>query len=76
MTQKQIAFRERLKQMDAARKKLAEARRLYRNRRFAELHREYYRTKHGIPLDAPVLTPAERAANARKARLEKRKIQP
>lgn len=73
MTQKQIAAIERRKQMDAAYKKLAEAKRLHRNRRAATLHREYYRMKHGILIDAPVLTPAESTAIARKARLEKRK---
>lgn len=76
MTEKQIAARERLKKMDAAYQRLAEAKRLYRNRKIAGYHREAYRIKHGIPLDAPVLPPAERAAIARKARQKRKEAKP
>jgi post-segregation antitoxin (ccd killing protein) len=77
MTQKQIEARKRVKQIHAMRSKIDEAKKEDRKRKarayqienreqYALLHRNYYRKKVGIPLDAPVMTPAECAANARK----------
>lgn len=83
MTQKQIEARKRVKQMHAMRSKIDEAKKEERKRKerayqienreqYALLHRNYYRIKAGIPLDAPVMTPAECAANAQKARLKQK----
>ncbi|CAB5194838.1 hypothetical protein UFOVP175_25 [uncultured Caudovirales phage] len=77
MTEKQIAARKRVKQMYSMYSKLDEAKKEGAKRKarayqidnreqYALLHRNYYRIKAGIPLDAPVMSPAECAANARK----------
>tara|TARA_R110000822_G_scaffold111814_2_gene242625 strand:+ start:474 stop:734 length:261 start_codon:yes stop_codon:yes gene_type:complete len=83
MTEKQIAARKRVKQMYSMYSKLDEAKKEGAKRKarayqidnreqYALLHRNYYRIKAGIPLDAPVMSPAECAANAQKVRLKKK----
>lgn len=83
MTQKKLEAIKRAKQVFSSYSKLEEAKKEHRKRKaiayqienreqYALLHRNYYRKKAGIPLDAPVMTPAECAANAQKARLKKK----
>ena len=87
MTEKQIAARKRSKQMFAMSYKLSEAKKEYQKRKdrayqienkeqYALLHRNYYRMRNGIPLDAPVMTPAECTEIARKAQKQKRESKP
>ena len=56
--------------------KLKEARKIAKQRRergglHREWHRENYRLKHDIPIESPVMTPAEACAKARAARLKR-----
>ena len=87
MTQKQIEARKRVKQMYAMRSKIDEAKKEDRKRKarayqienkeqYALLQRNYYRKKAGIPLDAPVMTPAEAIAKARKVQKQKKESKP
>lgn len=87
MTEKKLAAIKRAKQLFSSYSKLAEAKKEHRKRRvrayqienkeqYALRQRNYYRKKVGIPLDAPVMTPAECAANARRVGLQKRRAKP
>jgi len=83
MTEKQIAARIRLKKMfssssniekakEEGRKRYAKAYMIENREHYTLLQRNYYRKRNGIPLDAPVMTPVEAAANARKVQKQKR----
>lgn len=87
MTEKKLVAIKRAKQVFSSYSKLEEAKKEHRKRKvrayqienkeqYALLHRNYYRKKAGIPLDAPVMTPAEAAANAQRVRLQKREAKP
>ena len=73
VTEKQIAAKERARQMLSNLFKIDVAKKEHRKRQSNDYHRNKYRTLKGIPLDAPVMTPSECAKKARKARLKKLK---